>query len=99
MAFIGERELRVIRRLIPAGGVILDYGCGTGRTTFDHLRRGCRVTAYALSVEMVARAEVKARRAGYTAEFITQPDQLSGQRWPVMTCISVLDYYPDRCQC
>jgi Obg family GTPase CgtA-like protein len=59
-AFIGERELRVIRRLVPPGANVLDYGCGTGRTTLDHLRRGCAVTAYDISAKMLALAETPA---------------------------------------
>ncbi len=60
-AFIGERELRVIRPLVPPGSTVLDYGCGTGRTTLDLLRRGCRVTAYDLSGGMLALARARAR--------------------------------------
>lgn len=94
-AFIGERELRVIRGFIPAGAPVLDYGCGTGRAALDHLRRGCRVTAYDVSREMLAIAEAKARRMGLTAEFSADLGQLAGRHWPVVTCIGVLDYYSD----
>lgn len=93
--FIGERELRLVRRLVPAGCAVLDFGCGTGRTTLDHLRRGCQVMAYDISLEMLQRAENKARRAGFQAEFTVDPRRLEGCRWPVVTCIGVLDYYPD----
>lgn len=94
-AFIGERELRAIRPLVPAGSEVLDYGCGTGRTTLDLLRRGCRVTAFDVSPEMLARAEARARRLGFAADFATDPDRLAGRTWPIVTCIGVLDYYPD----
>ena len=94
-AFIGERELRVIRGLVPAGAVVLDYGCGTGRTTVDHLRRGCAVTAYDLSREMLTVAQAKAQRFGFCAEFVTDPGLLAGRAWPLVTCIGLLDYYPD----
>src|SRR5512141_76583 len=92
--FIGERELGAIRRLVPPGSVVLDYGCGTGRTTLDLLRRGCQVTAYDLSAGMLAIAEVKAVNAGYQAEFTIDPLALSGRTWPVLTCVGVFDYYP-----
>lgn len=94
-AFIGERELRRIRPLVPAGAQVLDYGCGTGRTTLDHLRRGCRVTAFDISKEMLAIAAAKARRAGWQAEFTSNAEDLRGRAWQFITCIGVLDYYHD----
>jgi len=94
-AFIGEHELRRIRRLVPSHMEVLDYGCGTGRTTLDHLCRGCKVTAFDISPKMLAIAEAKASKMGLQAEFITDPVGLSGRTWPIVTCIGVLDYYPD----
>lgn len=94
-AFIGERELRVIRPLISAHSDVLDYGCGTGRTALDHARRGCRVTAYDISPAMLGQAREKSKQAGLTAEFVADENQLAGRVWPVITCIGVLDYYPD----
>ncbi len=94
-AFVGERELRQIRPLVPAGSLVLDYGCGTGRTTLDLLRRGCTVTAYDISTGMLDQAITKSARLNLTAEFISDPAQLSGREWPVITCIGVLDYYPE----
>jgi len=94
-AFIGEQELRAIRPLVPPNSDVLDYGCGTGRTTLDHLRRRCRVTAFDLSPAMLARAREKAQQVGLTAEFVTDESQLARRTWPIVTCIGVLDYYPD----
>jgi 2-polyprenyl-3-methyl-5-hydroxy-6-metoxy-1,4-benzoquinol methylase len=94
-AFIGERELHAIRKLALPGSTVLDYGCGTGRTTLDLLRRGCQVTAYDLSGEMQALAEHRAQVEGFSAEFTTNPASLSGRQWPLVTCIGVLDYYSD----
>lgn len=94
-AFIGERELRLIRQLVPQGSTVLDYGCGTGRTTIDLLQRGCRVTAYDISQEMIGLAEARAGQLGFSAEFTTDADQLAGRVWPLVTCIGVLDYYAD----
>jgi 2-polyprenyl-3-methyl-5-hydroxy-6-metoxy-1,4-benzoquinol methylase len=94
-AFIGEHELRAIRKLVPPHTEVLDYGCGTGRTTLDHLRRGCKVTAYDISPKMLALAEAKAKKMGFEAGFTTEPGLLEGQAWPIVTCIGVLDYYPD----
>ena len=94
-AFIGERELRAIRKLVPPHTEVLDYGCGTGRTTLDHLHRGCKVTAYDISPNMLAIAETKAAKMGFDAGFTTDPDGLEGRTWPVVTCIGVMDYYSD----
>jgi 2-polyprenyl-3-methyl-5-hydroxy-6-metoxy-1,4-benzoquinol methylase len=94
-AFIGELELRAIRTLVPPNSEVLDYGCGTGRTTLDLLVQGCNVTAYDISSEMLSRAEVKAKQKGFTAQFTPDESALFGRRWPVVTCIGVLDYYND----
>lgn len=92
-AFIGERELRAIRKMLPPRSNVLDYGCGTGRTTQDLLRRGCSVTAYDISAEMLRRAMAKAQEEGFKAEFTTEESTILGRKWPVVTCIGVLDYY------
>src|SRR5512140_122033 len=47
--------------LLPAGGYILDAGCGTGRDSAEFLKRGFRVLAMDASKAMVARA---AKRIG-----------------------------------
>jgi len=93
--FVGERELRAIRKFIPAGSDVLDYGCGTGRTTLDLLHRGCTVTAYDLSQEMMAIAAQRAARFGFSPELTADAQKLKGRVWPVVTCIGVLDYYRD----
>jgi SAM-dependent methyltransferase len=100
-AWLGERELRAVRRLAPADCPALDYGCGSGRTTLDLLQRNCRVTAFDISVEMLRLAEAKtlATQASVPpperVEFTTDPAHLSGRIWPLVTCIGVMDYYPD----
>lgn len=98
-SFVGERELRQIRLFVPSGSEVLDYGCGTGRTTLDLLRRGCRVTAYDVSAHMLAQAQIKVQAAGIAGPsqtvFTADPGQLAGRTWPVVTLIGVLDYYPD----
>ena len=94
-AYIGERELRAIRKLVPPGSSLLDYGCGTGRSALDHARRGCHVTAYDLSPNMLSFAESKARHDGLNLEFISDKKLLTYRKWPLVTCIGVPDYYPD----
>jgi len=94
-AFIGELELRAIRTLVPSSSEVLDFGCGTGRTTLDLLARRCSVTAYDISSEMLARAKAKARKKDFSAEFTADESILFNRKWPVVTCIGVLDYYID----
>ena len=94
-AYIGVRELRSIQKHVPDGSTVLDYGCGTGRTTLDLLRRGCQVTAYDLSDQMIGIAEAQSSRLGFQAEFTTDISKLTGRIWPVVTCIGVWDYYAD----
>ena len=86
-AFIGECELRCMRPLVPPGSTVLDYGCGTGRTTLDHLRGNCTATAYDFSAKMLAVAEAKARRADFDAEFVSDVTRLLGRTWAIVTCI------------
>lgn len=92
---IGKFESRQIRTLLPPHSRVLDFGCGTGRTTLDLLSHGYHVTAFDISHKMLDRAREKAQKLGFGAKFVTDPTQLSGHTWPVITCIGVLDYYPD----
>jgi len=94
-AYIGEREMRAIRKLIPPGSSILDFGCGTGRSALDHAHRGCQVTAYDLSQNMLSIAESKAKHDGLNVEFVTDKKLLANRKWNLVTCIGVFDYYPD----
>ena len=94
-AYIGKQELRQIRKLVPEKCCVLDYGCGTGRTTLDLLERGCNVTAYDISAKMMAIARIKSQKKGWIAEFIDDASHLAGRTWPIVTCIGVLDYYPN----
>ena len=93
--WLGERELRAVRKLAPTNTLVLDYGCGTGRTTIDLVKRGCLITAYDISIEMLKRAQQRAQNYGSSVEFVISDDQLVGRTWPVVTCIGVADYYPD----
>ncbi|MGC8856858.1 MAG: class I SAM-dependent methyltransferase [Anaerolineae bacterium] len=98
-AFIGERELRQIRPLVPPDVAVLDFGCGSGRVTLDLVRRGYPVTAYDLSPRMLglarARLETLPLDVRQRVEFISDLAELEGRSWSCITCIGVLDYYPD----
>lgn len=55
---------------LPAGGAILDVGCGTGRHAVELARRGYAVTGLDLSKEMLARAAAAADAAGVRVEWV-----------------------------
>jgi SAM-dependent methyltransferase len=49
---LGEGE--IVASVVPAGGVVLELGCGTGRITRQLVRLGYRMTAVDESPEMLA---------------------------------------------
>lgn len=55
---------------VPAGSLILDVGCGTGRHAIELARRGYAVIGLDLSSEMLARAADAARAAGVSVEWM-----------------------------
>jgi SAM-dependent methyltransferase len=52
---LGEADL--VAQAVPAGGSILELGCGTGRITRQLVRLGYRVTAVDESAEMLAHVD------------------------------------------
>jgi SAM-dependent methyltransferase len=55
---------------LPAGGSVLDVGCGTGRHAIALAGRGHAVTGLDLSSEMLARARQSARAAGVEVDWV-----------------------------
>jgi SAM-dependent methyltransferase len=51
----------LVVRYVPAGGIVLDFGCGTGLDAQYYARKGYRVLAYDNSPGMVARLEQRCR--------------------------------------
>jgi ubiquinone/menaquinone biosynthesis C-methylase UbiE len=49
---------------VPAGGSVLDIGCGTGRHTVALAQLGYHVTGLDISAEMLAKAQARADAAG-----------------------------------
>ena len=91
---IKEAELRAVRDLVPSGIEVLDYGCGTGLVALDLARRGCAVTAYDPMPELVVRARTGAYQANLQIEFVNAEAELRHRKWPFITCLGLLDYYP-----
>jgi SAM-dependent methyltransferase len=54
---------------IPAGGRVLDAGCGPGLVAEAFLAAGCEVLGVDLSAEMIRRAEARCARFGARARF------------------------------
>jgi len=59
-----DSEAELVDRYFPAGGRILDIGCGVGRTTIPLAKKGFRVTAIDLMKEMVDAASLQVRDHG-----------------------------------
>ncbi|MER3398889.1 MAG: hypothetical protein C4315_08305 [Chloroflexota bacterium] len=75
MGWLRAESLRVFRKAVPAGGWVLEIGCGTGEETLALARSGYRVLALDIAPEMVRRARQKAAAAGLTGrtEFLALP--------------------------
>lgn len=60
---VDRRELELVSSLLPASGLVLDLGCGTGRLAAHLAGRGYKVVGVDVSPEMLA----SARRRGALA--------------------------------
>lgn len=49
-------------KLFPIGGRVLDVGCGEGRNSISLAKYGCRVDAFGISENGIAKAKAIARR-------------------------------------
>jgi SAM-dependent methyltransferase len=58
-AWVDERELAIVRSLLPTNGLVLDAGCGTGRLSLSLSGHGYRVTALDSSRAMLEAARAK----------------------------------------
>ncbi|GBD09928.1 Ubiquinone/menaquinone biosynthesis C-methyltransferase UbiE [Candidatus Thermoflexus japonica] len=64
MAWMRGESWKILRRLLPPGGWVLEIGCGTGEDTEALARAGHRVLATDISVDMLRRARARAMAAG-----------------------------------
>lgn len=68
-AALWKAEEILIQRYFSPGGIILDIGCGTGRTAIPLSQMGYRVTAIDLAPLMVKQAQREAERYGAVIDF------------------------------
>jgi ubiquinone/menaquinone biosynthesis C-methylase UbiE len=59
-----------VARHCPAGGHLLDLGCGTGRLLIDFAARGCRVVGVDLSAPMLRVAQARATATGVAVDLV-----------------------------
>jgi len=72
-----ERITRVVRELgIPPGAEVLEVGVGTG-LTLDAYPAHCRVTGVDLASSMLAKAEARVAREGWTHVRLQQADAMN----------------------
>ena len=94
--FIGRREMRVFSQMLPSEPIkALDFGCGTGRSTGVLLRANYTLTGYDPSPEMLAMAKSAYPQFERNVEWFNSKNDLAGKQWPLITCIGVMDYFPD----
>lgn len=93
-----ESHWRELVRL-PAGGRVLDAGCGNGDYTRLALQQGSPVWAFDLSPEMVASTERRLSAAGLAAEELQVANVLDipypDEMFDVVLCFAVIDHVPD----
>lgn len=84
---MSELHVRFLKYL-PAGSLILDAGCGSGRDTRAFLMRGYQVEAFDASPEMVKKASLL---TGLDVQYSTFSDLTSIERYEgIWACASLL---------
>ena len=88
-----------LAEVVPAGGRVIDLGCGPGHHSVELAERGLAVTGVDYSEAMLARARAKAAERSVAIEFI-QADlstelPVSAPGYDAALCVSVLQVIPD----
>ncbi len=89
--------VKLAERAVPAGGYVLDYGCGPGRLSHLLARSGFRVRGVDTSEGMIAQARALDRQ-GLNIEFetIEKIDEiLEPDAYDAIVCSSVIEYVLD----
>lgn len=93
----GNYFAELVRRWIPAGSYVLDYGCGPGRLGRQIQACGVRVLGVDTSVDMISQARSQAEAgADLRFEVIADAQELSSEGpYDAIVCSSVIEYVPD----
>ncbi len=83
-----EQVWRQLDGLFPAGGRILDLGCGTGADAMQLARQGFEVHAVDASEQMIAEMQRKITAAGLAERVTTQVAAM--EKWDSQSCLSIL---------
>lgn len=93
----GRLFLDLARRVAPANGLLLDYGCGPGRLSLLLARDGYRVRAVDVSEGMLAQAR-RLDCSNLDIEFRAiagMADVLTASAYDAIVCSSVIEYVDD----
>lgn len=98
--FILERRARLVRGLMPAGGHLLDFGCGNGAQTLHFADHFDRVTGVDIQDEYLAdfRREITARGLADRFDAVATGGgavPLEDGSVDVLTSFTVLEHVPD----
>lgn len=92
----GNLFVGLAKKAIPAGGHVLDYGCGPGRLSILLARLGFRVRGADTSAGMIAQARTL-DKAELRVEFDTiekSDEVLAPNTYNAIVCSSVIEYVP-----
>ncbi len=95
-----DRFSAALRELVPEGGDVLDYGCGTGEIGAAIAALGYRVEACDSAPRMIEQAEALHASSGVTFTLIdvtagAEVSMPQGRRYDAIICSSVLEYLHD----
>ena len=93
----GALILNVTTQMLPAGGDVLDYGCGPGRVSLLLARAGFRVRGVDISAGMLAQTR-SLERGNLDLEFSaieSMEDTLRPASYDAIVCSSVIEYVND----